>query len=236
MLQTDSDQQLIDFHFTETEATGTAGGQYATGAYIFSREYLIHLVKQYAEQNLPWLEDIVPSILNTAKIFAYEFGGAMGRVSQDRYWRVLHSLDDYYEASMDLLKYEQPLNLYQPDWLIRSYVGQHPPARTAPGDYGNEGIFINSIIGAGSVITGSSVQNSILFNNVIVSDEAVVQNSIVFDGVHIGKNCQIENCIVEKEVIIPNKTVIGIDLNQDRQRFEITEKGLRVIPKGFSAF
>ncbi len=235
-LQTDNQQQVKQFTNTETAATDANGNLYATGAYIFSTAYLIQLINQVADQNLAWLEEIITTIVNDAKVFTYTFGGAMGRVSQDRYWRILHSLDDYYEASMDLLKYEQPLNLYQPDWLIRSYVGQHPPARTAPGDYGNEGIFINSIIGAGSVITGSSVQNSILFKNVIVSDEAVVQNSIIFDGVHIGKNSQIENCIIEKDVVIPKKTVIGIDLQQDRERFELTEKGLRVIPKGFSQF
>ena len=234
--ETDQNMQVNKFSFIDADSTDQTMGQYATGAYIFSTNYLITLMNQQSDKDMCWLEDIIPSIVADAHIFAYTFGGAMGRVSQDRYWRVLHSLDDYYEASMDLLKYEQPLNLYQPDWLIRSYVGQHPPARTAPGDYGNEGIFINSIIGAGSVITGSSVQNSILFNNVIVQDEAVVQSSIVFDGVHIGKNCHIENCIIEKEVIIPKKTVIGVDLKKDRERFEFTDKGLRVIPKGFCQF
>lgn len=235
-IQTNGQQQITQFNYTEAKARNETGDKYATGAYIFSTAYLIELINRVSEQNHAWLEDIIPSIVTQDKVFAYEFGGAMGRVSQDQYWRVVDSLDDYYEASMDLLKYEQPLNLYQADWLIRSYVGQHPPARTAPGDYGNEGIFINSIIGAGSVITGSSVQNSILFKNVVVSDEAVVQNSIAFDGVHIGKNCQIENCIIEKDVIIPNKTVVGVDLKQDRERFELTDKGLRVIPKGFSQF
>jgi glucose-1-phosphate adenylyltransferase len=149
---------------------------------------------------------------------------------------VLHSLDDYYAANMDLLKYEPPLNLYQSDWLIRSYVGQHPPARTAPGAYGNEGIFINSIIGAGSVINGSSVQNSILFNNVVVNDEAVVQGSILFDNVRIGNNCHIENCIIEKGVVVPDKTEIGLDKKRDSARFYITPGGLRVIPKFFKDF
>lgn len=233
-LLTDDKNQVTNFSYTKEQQDKNL--KYATGAYIFSTEYLIELIKKFANEELPSIEDILPPVLKQSNILAYTFGGSMGRVSQDRYWRVLHSIDDYYESSMDLLKYEQPLNLYQPDWLIRSYVGQHPPARTAPGDYGNEGMIINSIIGAGSVITGSSVQNSILFNNVNVSDEAVVQSSIIFDGVQIGKNCHIENCIIEKDVVIPDKTIIGTDLTQDRKRFEVTEKTLRVIPKGFSLF
>lgn len=235
-IQTDKDERVNEFVFTDVgKESQDATKNYATGAYIFSANYLISLLNNHIDNPHPWLEDLIPAVISS-NIYAYKFGGAMGRVSQDRYWRVLHSMDDYYAASMDLLKYEQPLNLYQPNWLIRSYVGQHPPARTAPGDYGNEGIFINSIIGAGSVITGSSVQNSILFKNVDVQDEAVVQSSIIFDAVSIGKNCHIENCIIEKDVVIPKKTVIGIDLKQDRERFTVTENGLRVIPKGFSQF
>lgn len=222
--------------FELTESNKDNHGLFATGVYIFSTAYLIELINRFANEEVPWLEDIIPMIANKSKVLAYTFGGSMGRVSQDKYWKVLDSLDDYYEASMDLLKYEQPLNLYQEHWLIRSYVGQHPPARTAPGDYGNEGMIINSIIGSGSVITGSSVQNSILFNNVRVSDEAVVQNSIIFDGVQVGKNCHIENCIIEKGVVIPDKVTIGLDLSQDREKFEITKKTLRVIPKGFNNF
>lgn len=235
-LQVDHARRVNRFNFTEVGGKRKAKEKYVTGACVFSTGYLVSLLNRFADQDMPWLEDIIPAIIHDDSVFAYEFGGAMGRVSQDRYWRVLHSLDDYYAASMDLLKYEQPLNLYQRDWLIRTYTGQHPPARTAPGDYGNEGIFINSIIGAGSVITGSSVQNSILFNNVIVSDEAVVQNSIIFDEVRIGKNCHIENCIIEKGVIVPDKTVLGVDNQQDRPRFHMTENDLRVIPKGFDGF
>ena len=236
-IQMDEDNRVSAFSISGSKETSQSMTEkFSTGAYIFSTAYLISLINNHIAKETPWLEDIIQTVTSTDKVYAYEFGGSMGRVSQDRYWRVLHSLDDYYAASMDLLKYEQPLNLYQPDWLIRSYVGQHPPARTAPGDYGNEGIFINSIIGSGSVITGSSVQNSILFNNVVVKDEAVVHSSIIFDDVIIGKNCQIENCIIEKDVVIPNKAVIGVDLKHDRKSFEITNKGLRLIPKGFNNF
>ena len=236
-IHTNEQLRVEQFALTDTATEqDNPVNKFATGAYIFTTRYLIALLNKQFEQETPWLEDIIPSIIDNDKVYAYEFGGAMGRVSQDRYWRVLHSLDDYYAASMDLLKYEQPLNLYQPDWLIRSYVGQHPPARTAPGAYGNEGIFINSIIGAGSVINGSSVQNSILFNNVVVNDEAIVQGSILFDGVTIGNNCHIENCIIEKGVVIPDKTQIGIDKKQDESRFHITESGLRIIPKFYDGF
>ena len=233
-IHTDNDYRVRAYQLESSE--NSSEQTFATGAYIFSSTYLTSLLTDRIEKETCGLDDIIPMIIDQDRVYAYRFGGEMGRVSQDKYWRVLNSLDDYYAASMDLLKHEQPLNLYQPDWLIRTYVRQHPPARTAPGDYGNEGIFVNSIIGAGSVITGGSVQKSILFNNVVVNDEAVVHSSIIFDDVIVGKNCRIDSCIIDKGVVIPDNTEIGVDSKLDKPQFHVTEKGLRVIGKFFSDF
>jgi glucose-1-phosphate adenylyltransferase len=143
------------------------------------------------------------------------------------------TIDSYYAANMDLLKPVPPLNLYQQDWPVRTYSGQYPPARTAPGGYGSEGISINSISSSGTVITGGSVQNSILFNNVFVDEESIVEDALLFEGVRVGKTCRLKNCIVDKNVIIPDHEQIGYDMEKDRQRFTVSDKGIVVVPKGF---
>jgi len=51
---------------------------------------------------------------------------------------------------MDLLEPIPPMNLYQKKWPIRTYSASSPPARTAPGADGDEGIFINSIVAGGT--------------------------------------------------------------------------------------
>jgi len=43
---------------------------------------------------------------------------------------------------------------------------------------------------------------------------------------------RIRRAIIDKDVIIPPKTVIGFDRVADRQRFKVTDSGLVVISKG----
>ena len=58
--------------------------------------------------------DVLPLLVHNRKVYAYKFGGKKGRVSQDRYWRDVGTIDSYYKANMDLLKPVPPLNLYHP--------------------------------------------------------------------------------------------------------------------------
>ncbi|MGD8940196.1 MAG: glucose-1-phosphate adenylyltransferase [Gammaproteobacteria bacterium] len=232
--------RIVDFHEKPAQPNSVPGDPEhalaSMGVYVFSTEHLIAaLTNDHERQNSKhdFGKDIIPSMIESQNVFAYQFGGDAGRVSPDRYWRDVGTIDSYYTANMDLLKPVPPLNLYQQDWPVRTYSGQHPPARTAPGSYGAEGISINSISSSGTVITGGSVQNSILFNNVFVDEESVVEGSLLFEGVRVGKGCRLTNCIVDKNVIIPDRERIGYEMEKDRKRFTVSEKGIVVVPKGY---
>ena len=134
------------------------------GIYVFSMELLLEVLHADAaneNSNHDFGKDIIPKLIETENVYAYHFGGEEGRVTPDRYWRDVGTLDSFYEANMDLLKPVPPINLYQADWPIRTYQSQNPPARTVPGEEGSEGIFINSIAAGGVVVTGGSVQHTI---------------------------------------------------------------------------
>ena len=154
-------------------------------------------------------------------------------MTPDGYWRDVATIDAFYQANMALLEPVPPLDLYQEDWTIRTYQGQHPPARTVPGDSGNEGVFVNSILGSGTVIAGGGVNHSILFSRVRVGDEAIVEDAILFDDVVVGNGAQVNNCIVDKGVVIPDGQSVGVDPDQDRARFDVSDNGIVVIPKNF---
>jgi len=206
------------------------------GIYIFSLSVLIEALEHDSEDETSQHDfghDILPKLLQEKRLYAYRFGGTAGRVSADNYWRDVGTLDAYYQANMDLLNPVPPLDLYQEDWEIRSYQMQAPPARTVPGEFGTEGIAINSIIAGGVVISGGSVQHSILFPKVHVGNESFVEDSILLNGVKIGNNCQIRNCIIDKDVEVPNGEQIGHEPKRDRERFTLSEKGVVVIPKGY---
>ncbi len=205
------------------------------GIYVFSMKLLMDALEaDHADTTSEhdFGKNILPKLIENHKVYAYSFGGETGRVTPDRYWRDVGTLDSFYDANMDLLKPVPSLNLYQKDWPIRTYQSQSAPARTVPGKSGNEGIFINSIVAGGTVIAGGSVQHSILFPNVYVGDESSVQDSILFDQVQVGDGAQLKRCIIDKGVAIPANEKIGYDLDKDRQRFTVSEAGVVVVPKG----
>lgn len=207
------------------------------GVYVFSIKSLIEMVtnavSNLGNQEIDFEKEVIDGLIQKGAASAYLFGSKAGRVTQDKYWRDITSLDEYYLANMELLNPIPSIDLYQKDWPIRTYSGQYPPARNAPGTLGHEGISINSIASTGSVICGGKVQGSILFNDVFIGEEAIIESSLLFEGVSVGDNAMLRNCIVDKGVNIPEGEIIGHDAEADAARFMLTEKGLVIIPKDF---
>ncbi|CAH6904982.1 Glucose-1-phosphate adenylyltransferase 2 [Vibrio chagasii] len=206
------------------------------GIYIFDKEVLTQALLADAEDpdsSHDFGKDIIPKLVGNNSIYAYKFGDEEGRVTQDAYWRDVGTIDSYYQSNMDLLKPTSPIDLYQPDWAIRTYEPQLPPARTIASVEGNQGIFINSMIANGVVIEGGSAQNSIFFPKVKVNNAAIVIDSILFEDVEIGRNCHIQNCIIDKNVKVPDGTQIGLDSLADAKRFHISKQGVIVVPSSY---
>ncbi len=206
------------------------------GIYVFSRDALLEVLltdHQDAASSHDFGKDVIPRLVAQSRVSGYRFGGETGRVSPDRYWRDVGTLDSYFDANMDLLKPLPPMNVYQRDWPIRTYAGQYPPARNAPGEHGSEGVSVNSMIASGVVIAGGRVEGSILFNNVRVQEDAGVRESILLEGVSVGAGCRLRRCIVDKYVEIPPGESIGHDEALDRQRFTVSTNGVVVVPRGY---
>ncbi|MDW6093997.1 glucose-1-phosphate adenylyltransferase [Vibrio rhizosphaerae] len=206
------------------------------GVYIFNMDVLQEALVDDSERehsSHDFGKDVIPELIKTNAVFAYNFYGDKGRVAKDCYWRDVGTIDSYYEANMDLLEPLPPMNIYQKDWAIRTYEPQFPPARTVSSATGNEGIFINSMIANGVVNSGGSVQHSIISSNVRIDDSATIVDSIIFDDVEVGEGCQLVNCIIDKHVRIPPYTQIGVDSAQDKKRFHISEKGIVVVPESY---
>jgi glucose-1-phosphate adenylyltransferase len=206
------------------------------GIYVFSMRRLLEALQAdhaCASSSHDFGRDLIPRLIGTEKAFAYRFGGTRGRVSPDGYWRDVGTLDVYYEANMDLLEPKPPLNLYQRDWAIRTYHGQNPPARMVPGETGKDGMLVNSILGSGTVIFGGIVRHSILSSRVHVKEDALVEESLLFDNVTVGRGARLRRCIVDKGVEIPPGESVGFDLDKDRARFTVSDKGVIVVPKQY---
>ena len=206
------------------------------GIYVFTKDLLIEQLRADSlreDSSHDFGKDLIPGMIHAHRVHAYEFGGTRGRVTPDRYWRDVGSLDAYFEANMDLLKPLPPLDLYQNDWAIRTYHGQNPPARMVPGGSGKDGLMTNSIMGAGTVIIGGAVRHSVLASRVHIHEGAVVEDAILFDHVTVGQGAQLRRCIIDKHVTVPPGETIGFDAEKDRQRFTLSDKGIVVVPEDY---
>ncbi len=229
-------ERLLELTDAAPASRGDAAEHLETmGVYLFEKRFLLDHLAQierdgFADRDLAL--DLIAPLTATHPVQAYRFGQPRGRVTPDRYWSDLASIDTYYQANMALLLAQPPLDLYQPDWTINTYQGQYPPARTVPGAVtGNEGVFVNSMLAAGTVISGGGVNHSILFPRVQVKDGAIVEASILFDGVVVGEGAHLRHCIIEKEIEIPPKEQIGFDARRDRERFAVSDQGIVVVTK-----
>jgi glucose-1-phosphate adenylyltransferase len=237
IMSVDADRRITRFEEKPTHLTVQDEPVLASmGIYVFSMDLLLRVIEedhQRADSKHDFGEDIIPRLIENVAVYAYRFGGVEGRVSPDRYWRDVGTLDSFYEANMELLRPVPALDLYQPDWPIRTYTAQYPPARTVPGVAGSEGIFINSMVAGGVVIVGGSVQHSILFPHVRIGEEAVIHDAILFNGVQVGDGAHLDRCIIDKDVVIPPGERIGFNREKDAARFTVSEKGIVVVPKGY---
>lgn len=240
IMSTDNNQKIVAFEEKPESVTpcndDTEHALASMGIYVFATKLLVDVLEEDSQKensSHDFGKDILPELIKSHTVCAHHFGESKGRVSPDKYWRDVGTIESFYQANMDLLKSIPPLNLYQDDWPIRTYQSQTPPARSVPGDSGNEGVFINSILAGGAIISGSNVSRSVLFQNVFIDDQSIVENSVLFENVKVGKGVQLNQCIIDKHVTIPDGEKIGFDLDKDKKRFTVTENNIVVVPQGY---
>ena len=130
---------------------------------------------------------------------------------------------------MDLVQVNPDFNLYDPDWPIRTWMEQAPPAKFVFDDEGRRGQALDSIISSGVIVSGSTVRGSILCPNVRVHSYCDIDRSILMPGVRVGRHSRIRNAIIDRDVFIPRGAVIGHNLEEDRKRHMVTVKGVVVV-------
>jgi glucose-1-phosphate adenylyltransferase len=205
------------------------------GIYLFRtkviREHLIEDAREGTAHDFG--KNIIPRMIDSQRVYAFKFQDANKKAVQ--YWRDIGTLDAYWEANMDLVAVDPQFNLYDPNWPIRTYQGQFPPAKFVfAQDYqgGRMGVALDSVVCGGCIVSGARVQNSVLSPNVRVQDHADVRESILMENVLIGEHARIRRAIIDKDVMIPPYTEIGYNRERDAQQFTVTESGLVVISKG----
>jgi len=207
------------------------------GIYIFNTEVLLKALiadSEDPESKHDFGHNILPNLLGKNRMMAYSFVDE--NKQQALYWRDVGTLDAYYDANLDLCSVSPTFNLYDRSWPIRTRVRQYPPAKFVFGEPGRTGMAVNSVITAGVIISGASVTNSVLSQDVRVNSYTEVESSIVFSHVNIGRHCRIRRAIIDRDVHIPEGTVIGYDQVEDKRRYFVTPTGLTIVTRDASLF
>jgi len=209
------------------------------GNYVFDTDALVEAVTRDADREGSKHDmggDIVPDFVNRGEAGVYDFrdNDVAGSTDRDRdYWRDVGTLDAYYDAHMDLISVLPVFNLYNYDWPLYTDYGPLPPAKFVHGWHGRIGHAVNSSVSPGVVVSGATVENSVLSPGVYVHSWSSVTDSVVLDNVQIGRHAVVRRAIIDKNVVIPDNARVGMDPDEDRARgLTVTESGLVVIGKG----
>ena len=158
-----------------------------------------------------------------------------GSTDRDRgYWRDVGTMASYYAAHMDLVSPLPIFNLYNFDWPIYTSYGPQPPVKVGQGADGQPSRTDETLLSPGVVVTGGTVNRSVLSPAVWVDSGAIVSDSVLMHGVHVGAGAVVRNAIIDKSVDIPPAPGSASTRTQDRARGFMVEDGLTILGKGQS--
>jgi glucose-1-phosphate adenylyltransferase len=199
----DDPNKIIDFEEKPAHPRSTLASM---GIYVFTWEKLRkYLIQNEQEANAKreagesWSKDfgkdIIPMMREDGqRLYAYRFEG---------YWKDVGTLDSLWDANMDIIDPNVPLDLYDDSWKIYSRNSAMPP------QYQGENAKVeNSVIAEGSDIDGA-VDFSVIFSGVTVETGATVNYSIVMPGTVIKSGAVVEYAIVGENSVVESNAHVG---------------------------
>ncbi|MBI3609865.1 MAG: glucose-1-phosphate adenylyltransferase [Nitrospirae bacterium] len=201
------------------------------GNYLFSTPVLTAALQEaHYRGEHDFGKDVIPRLCKTHRVFAYDFfsnkvPGAYP-FEEKGYWRDVGNIGAYYAAHQDLLGAEAKFEIFNPQWPIYSSHYQGPVAKVIRGE------IENSSLGAGTVVNGATVRNSIVRREVWLEEDVVIEDSIVMDYVRIQRGSRLRRAIVDRYNVLQAGTHLGYDPEQDRARYHLDSSGVVIVPQG----
>src|SRR5947207_921164 len=145
--------------------------------------------------------------IHQVQVCAYRFYDENKKAS--KYWRDIGTLDAYFDANMDLCQVSPEFNLYDPEWPLRTYQPQAPPAKFVFAEAGRRcGQSLDSVISPGCIVSGASIYGSVLCPNVRVHSFSRIEQCILMPGVRVGRHARLRRAIIDRDVLIPRGALI----------------------------
>ena len=244
IVEVDDDWRVTGFVEKPKSGAKTIPGQpdmvlASMGNYIFTAKVMTDVLQRNALRDSAhdFGKEIIPDMYPRMKVRAYDFAQNFipGEAENNRgYWRDVGTIDSYFAACLDLVSVTPAFNLYNNQWPIVSAPQNLPPAKFVFADSKSQriGIATDSLVSDGVIISGGTLNRCVLHPRVRIHSYSDIDESILMDGVEVGRHCKIRRAIIDKGVKLPSGTTIGYDVEQDKQRFTVTETGIVVVPKG----
>jgi glucose-1-phosphate adenylyltransferase len=234
IIATDEKERVVGFQEKPAVATPIPGSAdialASMGVYIFDTDVLVRALN--ADAALPTThdfgKDIIPALIPEVPVYSYRFYDENKKAA--KYWRDIGTLDAYFDANMDLCQVNPEFNLYDPEWPLRTYQPQAPPAKFVFAEAGSRcGQALDSVISPGCIVSGSTIQGSVLCPNVRVHSFSKIEQCILMPGVRVGRHARIRRAIVDRDVLIPRGALIGYNSEEDRRRHTVSDGGVVIV-------
>lgn len=175
---------------------GSPTGTQFLGVSVIERQLLIDLIKDmHGKSKLSFVRHILQEGSKQLHIQCCRQNGYLVKIN---------SLDSYYEASMELLKYPVRQEIFRRAKPVLTKVRDEVPAK-----YGINARVVNSIVADGAIIEGT-IENSVIFRGVRVAKGAVVKDSILMQGSTIGEGASLSYIIADRDCMVsPGRMLCG---------------------------
>jgi glucose-1-phosphate adenylyltransferase len=238
VMHVDADDRIITFLEKPADPPAMPGkpdtALASMGIYVFKTAYLIEALERDAADpasSRDFGKDVIPAIVAQGKALAHPFDRSCVRndAGSAAYWRDVGTVDSFWEANIELTDVVPALDLYDTRWPIWTYGEITAPAKFVHRQPGRRGSAEASLVSGGCVVSGASVNHSLLFTGVRVHSYTSLEGAVVLPYVDIGRHCRLKNVIVDRGVKIPEGLVVGEDPALDARRFRRTERGICLI-------
>ena len=204
------------------------------GIYVFHTKFLMDLLRRDAadpSSSRDFGKDIIPYIVQHGKAQAHRFTASCVRSDFEReaYWRDVGTIDAYWQANIDLTHVTPELDIYDSSWPIWTFAEIKPPAKFVHDDDNRRGSATSSLVSGDCIISGASLNRSMLFTGVRVNSYSRLENAVILPNVRIGRHAQLKNVVIDSRVVIPEGLVVGDDPEFDAKRFRRSEGGICLI-------
>ena len=204
------------------------------GIYVFSARFLLEWLDRdagLANSSHDFGKDVIPSVIHSAgKAYAYLYRD-LYEPQKPGYWRDVGTVDAYWQANLELADVVPELNLYDARWPIWTRQEQVPPAKFVFADKRGRGQAIDSLVSGGCIVSGATIERSVLFVNARAEAGSRIEQSLLLPGVSVGENCRIQRAIIDSGCRIPDHMNIGLDREADRRHFHVTPSGITLVTR-----